>query len=242
MCIDGGFSIFHNGLLLLFSESLARSGSGYEEVFGVAADGAFGGGGSPPAEVAAEEVLRANTYALLARLLRTQPDAEALSEFTRLQTGDTEMGRALTALAEAARDATPETVSDEFHDLFIGVGETKLTPYTSYYLTGFVYEKPLAKVRLAMAALGISQGDDVAEPEDHIAALCEVMCGLITGAFGEPVALAAQSEFFDTHIAPWAERFFEDLENSPSAKFYKSVGRIGKLFMKIESQAFEMAA
>ena len=208
----------------------------------MAVDVALGGGGSPPAEVAAEEVLRANTYALLARLLRTQPDAEALSEFTRIQTDDTEMGRALTALAEAARDTTPDSVDDEFHDLFIGVGTTELTPYTSYYLTGFVYEKPLAKLRLAMAELGISQGDDVAEPEDHIASLCEIMCGLITGAFGEPADLARQQAFFDAHIAPWAERFFEDLETSPSAKFYKSVGRIGKLFMRIESQAFEMAA
>ena len=208
----------------------------------MAADGVLGGGGSPPADVAAEEVLRANTYALLARLLRTPPDAEALSEFTRFQTDDTEMGRALTALAEAARDATPDSVDDEFHDLFIGVGETELTPYTSYYLTGFVYEKPLAKLRLAMAELGISQGDDVAEPEDHIASLCEIMCGLITGAFGEPADLARQQAIFDEHIAPWAERFFEDLETAPSANFYKSVGRIGKLFMRIESQAFEMAA
>ena len=208
----------------------------------MAVDGALGGGVPPPAEVAAEEVLRANTYALLARLLRTQPDAEALSEFTRIQTDDTEMGRALAALAEAARDATPDSVDDEFHDLFVGVGETELTPYTSYYLTGFVYEKPLAKLRVAMAELGISQGDDVAEPEDHIASLCEIMCGLITGAFGEPADLARQQAIFDEHIAPWAERFFEDLETASSANFYKSVGTIGKLFIRIESQAFEMAA
>ena len=208
----------------------------------MAVDGALSGGVPPPAEVAAEEVLRANTYALLARLLRTQPDAEALSEFTRIQTDDTEMGRALAALAEAARDATPDSVDDEFHDLFVGVGETELTPYTSYYLTGFVYEKPLAKLRVAMAELGISQGDDVAEPEDHIASLCEIMCGLITGAFGEPADLARQQAIFDEHIAPWAERFFEDLETASSANFYKSVGTIGKLFIRIESQAFEMAA
>ena len=206
------------------------------------ANGAFGGEVSPPAEVAAEEVLRANTYALLARLLRTYPDAEALSELTRIQADDTEMGRALRALADAARDATPGSVDDEFHDLFIGVGETELTPYISYYLTGFVYEKPLAKLRLAMSELGIAQGDDVAEPEDHIASLCEIMCGLITGAFGEPADLARQQAIFDEHIAPWAERFFDDLETASSAKFYKSVGRIGKLFMRIESQAFEMAA
>ncbi len=211
------------------------------------ADSGLGGAVSAPTDIAAkdiaaEEVLRANTYALLARLLRTYPDAEALSEFSRLQTDDTEMGRALAALAEAARDATPDSVDDEFHDLFIGVGETELTPYTSYYLTGFVYEKPLAKLRVAMAELGISQGDDVAEPEDHIASLCEMMCAMITGAFAAPVALDRQRAFFNTHVAPWAERFFEDLEGSPSARFYRPVGTVGRLFMRIEAQSFEMAA
>ena len=80
------------------------------------------------------------------------------------------------------------------------------------------------------------------EPEDHIAALCEMMCGLITGAFGAPADLARQQAFFDTHIAPWAERLFEDLEAASSANFYKPVGTIGRLFMRIELQSFEMAA
>ena len=189
-----------------------------------------------------EEMLRANTYALLAVLLREPPGDVTLEELAALQPDDGEFGRALAALAAAAGEISTNDIDDEFHDLFIGVGETELTPYTSYYLTGFVYEKPLAKLRVAMAELGISQGDDVAEPEDHIASLCEMMCAMITGAFAAPVALDRQRAFFNTHVAPWAERFFEDLEGSPSARFYRPVGTVGRLFMRIEAQSFEMAA
>ncbi len=193
-------------------------------------------------EVAAEDMLRANTYALLASLFRAPPDAARLADLAKLGVDDTEMGRALGALGAAARESMPEAIDDEYHDLFIGVGEGELTPYASYYLTGFTYEKPLAKLRIEMSELGIVKSDDVVEPEDHIAALCEMMCGLITGAFGAPADLARQQAFFDTHIAPWTERFFEDLETASSANFYKPVGTIGRLFMRIELQSFEMAA
>ena len=192
-------------------------------------------------EVAAEDMLRANTYALLASLLRAPPDAATLTGLAESRLDDSEMGQAMAALAAVARKSTPESLKEEYHDLFIGVGEAELTPYASYYLTGFVYEKPLAKLRIAMSELGIVKTDDVSDPEDHIAALCEMMCGLITGAFGEPADLASQQAFFDAHMAPWAERFFEDLEEADSANFYKPVGTIGKLFGRIETQAFEMA-
>ncbi len=194
------------------------------------------------AAVPDEDLLRANTYALLANLLRTLPDDRTLTELSNLESNDGEFGGAMAALAGAARETTPEAVDDEYHDLFIGVGAAELTPYASYYLTGFVYEKPLAKLRVEMARLGIAKADGVGEPEDHIAALLEMMCGLITGAFGEPAEVARQHTFFDDHIAPWGERFFEDLETASSATFYKPVGTIGRLFMRIESEAFEMAA
>ena len=93
-----------------------------------------------------------------------------------------------------------------------------------------------------MSKLGIARADAVREPEDHIAALCEIMSGMITGAFGEPADLATQQRFFDAYIAPWAGKFFEELEAAESAAFFMPVGTIGKLFMEIEAQAFQMAA
>lgn len=193
-------------------------------------------------DVAPEDVLRANTYALLAVLLHHQPDDAALAMLTDIESDETEFGQALGALADRARAATVDTVDDEFHDLFLGIGEAELKPYASYYLTGFLYEKPLAKLRADMCSLGVGKADDATEPEDHIAALCEMMCGMIMGDFGVPVPLDRQRAFFDQHIGPWAGRFFENLEDSPNARFYKPVGIIGRLFMTIEKQSFEMAA
>ncbi len=192
--------------------------------------------------IAEEETLRAELYALLGWLLKAPPSAEDLQRAAALEGDDSELGRAIRVLAAAARVTQPEAVEDEYHTLFVGVSDGELTPYASYYLTGFTYEKPLGKLRIEMKKLGIAKSDDVPEPEDHIAALCEMMAGLITGAFGEPADLATQQRFFDTHIAPWAPKFFEDLEVAASAALYMPVGTIGKLFMGIETQAFQMAA
>ena len=159
-----------------------------------------------------------------------------------LRGDETPLGRGVRALAAAARGANLAQAEQEFFDLFIGVGQGELLPHGSYYLTGFLNEKPLATLRGDMAALGIARISQVKEPEDHIASLCEMMAGLITGAFGDPADLARQQEFFGRHIGNWAPRFFEDLEAARSAALYMPVGTIGKVFMAIESQAFEMAA
>ncbi len=192
--------------------------------------------------IAPEDSLRANTYMLLASLLRAPMDADELADLTAIEADDGPMGLALSALATAAGKTPVEDAFQEFQDIFVGIGAAELKPYASYYLTGFLYEKPLAKLRQDMARIGIARADGVAEPEDHIAALCEMMCGLITGAFGEIADIATQQEFFDAHIGPWAARFFNNLETAEGAKFYRPVGTIGKLFMEIEQQSFEMSA
>jgi TorA maturation chaperone TorD len=194
-------------------------------------------------EISEEDRVRAQLYRLLSALLAGIPSRATLDGVARLS-GDSasELGRALSAMAAAAAAAEQSAVDDEYHDLFIGVGRGELMPYGSYYLTGFVYEKPLARLRGDMAELGIARADGVKEPEDHIASLCEMMAGLIEGAFGEPVDLATQRQFFDAHIGPWAGQFFADLEVAKKADFYKSVGTVGRIFTEIEATAFEMAA
>ncbi len=103
-------------------------------------------------------------------------------------------------------------------------------------------EKPLAKLRGDMARLGIAAAEEFKEPEDHIGIVCEMMHGLITGAFGAPADVATQKEFFDAHIRPWATRFFKDLEASKSTVLYMPVGTVGRVFMAIEAEAFAMGA
>ncbi len=194
------------------------------------------------ADIDDEERARGKLYALLGYLLAAPPATDDLARLQAIEGDESDLGRALSALAAAAGNSDAEALRDEYHALFIGVGRGELNPFASYYLTGFLQEKPLANLRLDMARLGIARTEDVPEPEDHIASLCEMMAGLILGAFGAPAGLAEQQRFFNAHIGPWAVRFFEDLETAETAVFYVPVGTVGKLFMTIESQAFEMAA
>ena len=195
----------------------------------------------PQSEIAEEELFRAQLYRLLARLLAAPPDAEALSALRSLDGDVSPLGEAFADLAGAAAEATAERLVEEYQDLFIGLGRGELVPYGSFYLTGFLEEKPLANLRADLSRLGIVRRSEVKEPEDHIAALCEVMAGLIDGGFGAPAPLAVQRALFERHLAPWAARFFGDLERGKTADFYRRVGRIGGLFMGIETAAFAMA-
>jgi TorA maturation chaperone TorD len=144
--------------------------------------------------------------------------------------------------AAAAAAAAPAALEQEYFDLLVGVGQGELLPYGSFYQSGFLYEKPLARLRGDMRELGIARAEGVSQPEDHVAALMEMMSGLITGAFDAPSDLGTQRSFFEAHLGGWSARFFEDLEGAEHADFYKAVGRLGRLFMAIEAEGFQMAA
>jgi TorA maturation chaperone TorD len=177
---------------------------------------------------------------LLARFLARAPDQDLLQFAAGLEGDETELGRAMHVLARTSASMVAETAEREYHDLFIGVGRGELLPFGSYYLTGFLNEKPLAKLRGDMAQLGIERQAGVGEPEDHIAALCEIMAGLITGDLGSGHSLANQRSFFEAHLAPWADKFFRDLETARSSVLYTPIGTMGRIFMEIEAVAFEM--
>lgn len=186
------------------------------------------------------DLLRAAEYDLLSLLLGKAPDAAVLARIaTMTMKGDSsELGMAHLALADAAASVSETAVSREFFNLFIGVGRGELLPYASFYMTGFLHERPLARVREDLARFGIARSEGVYEPEDHIAILGEVMGCLARGDFD--AGIAEQSRFFDRHLKPWAARFFADLEMSPSAKFYRAVGRVGRVFVELEAEAFAL--
>ena len=190
--------------------------------------------------VSDEDMLRAQMYGFLAGLLRAEPDAQLIEHVASLEGDDTAIGQACKALSHLARNMDPSAIRHEYVDLFIGVGRGELLPYCSFYLTGFLNEKPLANLRGDMAAIGIARAEGVKDPEDHIASLCDMMAGLIRGDFGRPFSLAEQASFFKKYLAPWAGLFFADLEAARHAVFYAPVGTVGKVFMDIESQAFDM--
>jgi TorA maturation chaperone TorD len=178
---------------------------------------------------------RAREYELIGALLWRAPTAETLAVLQRLQGDASPLGMAHLALAEAAAQTTPEMARDEFFELFIGVGRGEVLPYASYYLTGFLHERPLARVREDMGRLGIARDERAGEPEDHIAVLMDIMAHLIRGEFsGEGVDEAG---FYARHIQPWGERVFADIEVARASQFYKAVGRVGGLFLSIETEA-----
>jgi TorA maturation chaperone TorD len=184
------------------------------------------------------DAARAREYALLAALLSCPPSNALLGEIARLQGDVTPLGRAHATLAQAASEAAAD-VEREFFHLFVGLGRGELLPYGSYYLTGFLNERPLSRLRDDLAALGIERVENHFEPEDHAATLCEIMAGLAAGRF--PASEQAQRAFFEKHMAPWMGRLFADMEKAASAKFYRSVGSLGRLFLEIEAEAFAFA-
>ena len=169
-------------------------------------------------------------------------DRMILDQTAALTGDDTPLGRAIDALAAAARDADLVGVKREYNALFIGLGRGELLPYASYYLTGFLNEKPLGALRRDFGALGLARAEGVFEPEDGIASLMEVMGAIIVGRFGAPLALSRQRDFWGKHVAPWASHFFKDLANAKTAKLYAAVGDVGREFMEIEREAFRLAA
>jgi TorA maturation chaperone TorD len=192
------------------------------------------------AQSAEVDAARAQEYALLARLLARAPDRGLLERLAKLEGDATRLGAAHGQLASAAHVTDPETIEREYFDLFVGVGRGEVLPYGSYYLSGFLYERPLARLRGDLAELGLVRAEENCEPEDHIGSLCEIMAGIISGRF--PALPGAEERIFKKHLEPWAARFFADLERARSAKFYRSVGGLGRVFMAVESEAWTLPA
>ena len=179
--------------------------------------------------VAEEDLLRADLYTLLSTLLAAPASHETLEYCAKLSGDTSDIGEGIQALATVATATKPQSAEREYNALFVGLGRGELLPYASFYLTGFLNEKPLASLRRDMAARGLTRAENVYEPEDNIASLMEMMGALIVGRFGPPATLGNQKTFFNRHIAPWAGHFYSDLEAAEHSVFYASVGAVGRV-------------
>lgn len=188
-----------------------------------------------------EETARADLYGLLATLFYAPPSQALIDTIASARSeGEGMLERAWADLVGACATAKAEAVREEHEELFIGVGKPEVMLYGSFYLSGFLMEKPLAALRDDLAALGLERSDAMFESEDHVAALCEVMRYLI--ASDDPVTggLPQQKRFFGTHLQPWAIEMCGAVERHPSAKFYAVVARLARSFFEVEMQAFDM--
>jgi TorA maturation chaperone TorD len=184
--------------------------------------------------------LRASSYALLAALLANPPSEALLTQLQGIETDkddSKDVVNAWSMLKLAAERHNAESIADEYHILFIGIGRGELVPFASWYLTGFLMEKPLAHLRQRLSELGFEQLEDVHEPEDHAAALCEVISQLI---LDEETDFETERVFYEEFIGNWMKRFFNDLQKSESSAFYGAVGQLGEAILDIENRYFSM--
>lgn len=193
-------------------------------------------------QIAEEDRLRADLYNFLGVILSGPADEMLLAQTASLSGDDSELGSAIVTLAKIAKLSKPASLESEYNKLFIGLGRGELLPYASYYMTGFLNEKPLALLRQDMTSRGIARAENVFEPEDNIASLMEMMGAMIVGRFGTPADLEAQKSFFAKHIRPWASHFYSDLEAAKNSVFYAPVGTVGRIFMEIETEAFRLSS
>ncbi|MGI9947150.1 TorD/DmsD family molecular chaperone [Vibrio hyugaensis] len=183
-----------------------------------------------------EQTLRTEIYLVLSALFRSAPSEEMIEFLISLEVEPSEsaMQKAWIALQQAAKDSNREALEDEYQDLFIGIGRGEVMPFGSWHMTGAMMEKPLAEIRHDLELLGFERDENVKEPEDHIAALCEVM-SMLTGEEED-----LQQAVFNKHIAPWFSSFTQQLENAESANFYKPAALLCEAFLTLEQVRFSV--
>lgn len=202
-----------------------------------------------------EEEARANLYGLLAELFYSPPSKALIETIAACKApGGGLIDTAWNALSNACATIPPEEIQEEYERLFISVGKPEIILCGSYYMAGFMMEKPLAELRSELIRLGLERAESVAESEDHIAALCEVMRYLISanssaGTSAESHAadgpsaehaFIVQKKFFAEYVQPWAGELCDKLTAHPDANFYAALSNLTQVFFEIESEAFEM--
>jgi TorA maturation chaperone TorD len=191
-----------------------------------------------------EEIARAELYGLLALLWLTPPDDGLLAQFRVAVTEAPHPGGHLDApwhdLVAALRATDAARAAAEHEALFGGIGKPEVFLYGSYYLSGFLNEKPLATLRTELARLGLARDERRAETEDHIAFGFEVMRYLIAGDDPAVCQLEQQRRFYRQHLQPWVERLCDAVEAHPAAATWRAVAGFTRAYTQVETQAFDM--
>jgi TorA maturation chaperone TorD len=200
-----------------------------------------------------EDQARADFYALLARLYAAGPDAALLAAIAAAPPLDaaavasddggsaSQLAAAWDRLRAASAAMDPDAATQEYVDVFVGVGKSEVNLHGSHWLTGFMMEKPLAELRADLAALGLARRPEVTMLEDHLSALCETMRILIGGQGDRrPAPVSEQRRFFEARIAPWANDCCAAIEDCPLANYYRRVAQFTRFFLAIERDALAM--
>ena len=191
-----------------------------------------------------EELQRAELYGLLAGLWLAPPDAELLTQFGVAVTQAPQSGGTLEsawqALVAAMRSSSVQAAAEEYDALFLGVGKPEIFVYGSYYLSGFLNELPLAKLRDHLVQLGLTREPSRGETEDHVSYVFEVMRYLIAGDDAAVCNLEQQRLFFRAQLQPWVEALCDVVQTHPRAVLWSAVAEITRQFVRVETQAFDL--
>lgn len=191
-----------------------------------------------------EETARAELYGLLAQLFYAPPAPELLANLRVAATEAPAAGGFLEepwrSLVGVARELSDDAIAEEYNALFGGVGKPEVYLYGSHYLSGFLNEKPLARLRTELASLGLARDEAMSDTEDHIAYLCEVMRYLIAGDDVAVANLARQQSFFAEHLQPWVVALCDAVSQHPKARFYAASAELTRAFVSVEAQGFDM--
>ncbi len=197
-----------------------------------------------PSSALDEETARSELYGLLALLYYAPPAAELLAQLrvatTEAPAADAFLEAPWRVLVGQAREMTNEAIQSEYEALFDGIGKPEVYLYGSHYLSGFLNEKPLARLRTELAQLGLARDERMSETEDHLAYLCEVMRYLIAGEDVTVANLTRQQTFFSTHMQPWVMMLCDELQKHPKARFYAALAELTRAYMGVEAQGFDM--
>lgn len=191
-----------------------------------------------------EETARAELYGLLAQLWYSPMTPELLEALRVAPTEAPAQGGFLEEpwreLVGTGRDLSSGEIATEYDALFGGVGKPEVYLFGSHYLSGFLNERPLARLREDLAGLGLTRGEGMPETEDHIAYVCEVMRYLIAGDDVAVANLTRQRAFFTEHLQPWGTRLCEAVMAHPRARFYAALAALTGAFLQVEQQGFDM--
>lgn len=197
-----------------------------------------------------EDRVRADLYALFARLYFSAPDDGLLRTMGNapLLTSDDDASRlAITwaRLAAASRVMDPEAAADEYDALFGGVGRSLISLFGSYYAsanTPGTAGQFLVDLRAELVNLGFALQSGQSTPEDHCSALFETMRLMITGDDDTPPrSVDEQLRFFKRFIGPWFSACCSAIRNSSVANFYRTVAECTEAFLAIEDESLAIA-
>lgn len=200
----------------------------------------------PTSSALDEETARAEIYGLLAQLYYAPPSPELLDALRVAVTEAPAAGAYLEepwrALVGVAREMQPAEIRAEYDALFGGVGKPDVYLFGSHYLSGFLNEQPLARLRGELRELGLTRDEAMPETEDHIAYLSEVMRYLIAGDDAAVANLSRQRDFFAAHLQPWVATMCDTIAVHPRARFHAALARFTHAFMSVEQQGFDLLA